>query len=60
MGLFTIVFAILLTLKLLGLITYSWWIVFSPLIIGFVISILLVVVAMNTNKSSSTRFLRKR
>jgi len=45
-GLFTIVFAILLTLKLLGLITYSWWIVFSPLIIGFVVTFVVIFLAL--------------
>lgn len=56
MGLFTIVFAILLTLKLLGLITYSWWIVFSPLIIGFVVSFAVIFIALlNKEKHSYKR-----
>lgn len=37
MNLFTITFAILLVLKLLGKIALSWWLVTSPLWGGFLI-----------------------
>lgn len=40
MGLLEIVFVILLVLKLTGIITVSWWIVFSPLFIAIVIWVL--------------------
>ena len=36
-GLCDLIFIILFILKLLGIINISWWWVFSPLIIGFVI-----------------------
>ena len=38
-----VIFIILLILKLIGVISISWWWVFSPLIIGFVIGILMVI-----------------
>jgi len=40
-GLLTIVF---ITLKLLGKITWSWWWVLSPLWIGFIVGILILVI----------------
>lgn len=39
-----IIFIILLILKLLGVISISWWWVFSPLIIGFVIGIISLII----------------
>lgn len=39
-GLLTIA---LIVLKLLGVISISWWWVFSPLIIGFIITLLVIV-----------------
>ena len=42
-GLCGVIFIILLILKLIGVISISWWWVFSPLIIGFVIGILMVI-----------------
>ena len=38
-----IIFIILLILKLLGVISISWWWVFSPLIIGFVIGVICLI-----------------
>ena len=49
-GLCGIIFIILLTLKLLGVISISWWWVFSPLIIGFVIGILMVILIIILGK----------
>lgn len=34
MSLFSVVFVVLLTLKLLGLIAVSWLVVFAPLLVG--------------------------
>ena len=42
-GLCNILFIILLTLKLLGVISISWWWVFSPLIIGFAIGVICLI-----------------
>lgn len=41
-----IIFIILLTLKLLGVISISWWWVFSPLIIGFAIGIISLIIIL--------------
>ena len=38
-----IIFIILLILKLFGLISISWWWVFSPIIIGFVIGVIFLI-----------------
>ena len=38
-----VIFIILLILKLLGVISISWWWVFSPLIIGFVIGVICLI-----------------
>ena len=45
-----VIFIILLILKLLGVISISWWWVFSPLIIGFVIGILMVILIIILGK----------
>ena len=42
-GLCGVVFIILLILKLFGVISISWWWVFSPLIIGFILGVLLLI-----------------
>ena len=42
-GFFGVVFIILLILKLLGVISISWWWVFSPLIIGFAIGVICLI-----------------
>ena len=42
-GLCGIIFIVLLILKLFGLISISWWWVFSPLIIGFVIGVICLI-----------------
>lgn len=39
-----VIFIILLILKLFGVISISWWWVFSPLIIGFVIGIISLII----------------
>ena len=44
------IFIILLILKLFGVISISWWWVFSPLIIGFVIGILMVILILILGK----------
>ena len=45
-----VIFIILLILKLIGVISISWWWVFSPLIIGFVIGILMVILIIILGK----------
>lgn len=45
-----VIFIILLILKLFGVISISWWWVFSPLIIGFVIGILMVIMIIILGK----------
>ena len=45
-----VIFIILLILKLIGVISISWWWVFSPLIIGFVIGILMVILIIILRK----------
>ena len=42
-GLCGVIFIILLTLKLIGVISISWWWVFSPLIIGFAIGVICLI-----------------
>ena len=42
-GLCGLIFIILLILKLFGVISISWWWVFSPLIIGFAIGIICLI-----------------
>lgn len=45
-GLCSVLFIILLTLKLIGVISISWWWVFSPLIIGFAIGIICLIIIL--------------
>ena len=47
-GFFGVVFIILLILKLLGVISISWWWVFSPLIVGFAIGIICLIIIILT------------
>ena len=47
-GFFGVVFIILLILKLIGVISISWWWVFSPLIIGFAIGIICLIIIILT------------
>ena len=42
-GLCDLIFIILLILKLIGVISISWWWVFSPLIIGFAIGVICLI-----------------
>lgn len=42
---FTLTFLVLLVLKLIGTITVSWWVVFSPLILGALIIWAVLVIA---------------
>ena len=51
-GLCGIIFIILLTLKLLGVISISWWWVFSPIIIGFVIGLIFLIILILISKKS--------
>ena len=51
-GLCGIIFIILLTLKLFGLISISWWWVFSPLIIGFVIGVIFLILLILISRRS--------
>lgn len=43
-GLCGVIFIILLILKLFGVISISWWWVFSPLIIGFAIGLIFLII----------------
>ena len=47
-----VLFIILLTLKLLGVISISWWWVFSPLIIGFAIGIICLIILILISRRS--------
>lgn len=47
-GLFGVVFIILLILKLFGVISISWWWVFSPIIIEVVIWIIILLIIGST------------
>ena len=47
-----IIFIVLLILKLFGLISISWWWVFSPLIIGFVIGLIFLIILILISKKS--------
>ena len=49
-GLFGVIFLILFFLKLFGVISISWWWVFSPLIIGFVIGVFFLIILIFTMK----------
>lgn len=49
-GLCNVLFIILLTLKLIGVISISWWWVFSPLIIGFAIGIICLIILILLSK----------
>ena len=51
-GLFDVIFIILLILKLFGVISISWWWVFSPLIIGFVIGLIFLIILILISKKS--------
>ena len=47
-GLFGVIFIILLILKLFGVISISWWWVFSPIIIEVVIWIIILLIIGST------------
>lgn len=51
-GLCGIIFIVLLILKLFGLISISWWWVFSPLIIGFAIGVICLIFLILISKRS--------
>ena len=51
-GLCDLIFIVLLILKLFGLISISWWWVFSPLIIGFVIGLIFLLILILISKKS--------
>ena len=51
-GFFGVIFIVLLILKLFGLISISWWWVFSPLIIGFVIGLIFLIILILISKKS--------
>ena len=51
-GLCGLIFIVLLILKLFGLISISWWWVFSPLIIGFAIGIIFLIILILISKKS--------
>ena len=49
-GLCGVIFIVLLILKLFGLISISWWWVFSPIIIGFVIGLIFLIILILISK----------
>ena len=49
-GLCGVIFIILLILKLIGVISISWWWVFSPLIIGFAIGVISLIILILISK----------
>ena len=51
-GLCGVIFIVLLILKLFGLISISWWWVFSPIIIGFVIGLIFLIILILISKKS--------
>lgn len=51
-GFLNVIFIILLTLKLIGVISISWWWVFSPLIVGFAIGIIFLIFLILISKKS--------
>ena len=51
-GLCGVIFIVLLILKLLGVISISWWWVFSPLIIGFAIGLIFLIILILISKKS--------
>ena len=51
-GFFGVIFIVLLILKLFGLISISWWWVFSPIIIGFVIGLIFLIILILISKKS--------
>ena len=51
-GLCDLIFIVLLILKLFGLISISWWWVFSPLIIEFVIGLIFLIILILISKKS--------
>ena len=51
-GLCGVIFIVLLILKLFGVISISWWWVFSPLIIGFVIGLIFLIILILISKKS--------
>ena len=51
-GFFGVIFIVLLILKLFGLISISWWWIFSPLIIGFVIGLIFLIILILISKKS--------
>ena len=44
-GTLDVIFIVLLILKLFGLINVSWWVVFMPVILPFVLSVIILLVA---------------
>lgn len=51
-GLCGVIFIVLLILKLFGVISISWWWVFSPIIIGFVIGVILLILLILISRKS--------
>lgn len=51
-GFFGVIFIVLLILKLFGLISISWWWVFSPLIIGFAIGVIFLIFLILISRKS--------
>ena len=47
-----VIFIILLILKLFGVISISWWWVFSPLIIGFAIGVISLIILILISRKS--------
>jgi hypothetical protein len=46
LGFFSLLTLILVVFKLLGTLTASWWVVFSPLFVGFILLVLFAAIAV--------------
>ncbi len=49
-GFFGLMFLIFMTLKLIGAINWSWWWVTSPLWLGFILIVLLILIIESIKK----------
>lgn len=56
MGFTEILTIIFVLLKVFGVISWSWWLVFSPEIIMIVIYIILIIASIRTHRKATKRF----
>lgn len=55
-GPFTMMTIVLILLKVVGLISWSWWLVFLPMVIGFFVWLALTVMAIMVTVYFEDRF----